>query len=146
MAELPEVLAFEAAAVILHSFLIVPESIVAVSHVEDHLLIKFERLAFSLEAFLQQCLFLLQGLKRLLEISHLIKRDPFLDATVLLLPHYFLTVVALTIAVLSETLAVVEARELGVGPSLGNPLSERIFYPFLLAFEDQSKAFKVRLL
>lgn len=39
LAELPEVLALEAAAVVLHSFLIIPESIVAVSNVEDHLLV-----------------------------------------------------------------------------------------------------------
>lgn len=42
LAELPEVLTFEAPAVIFHSFLIVPQSIEAVSHVEDHLLVQFE--------------------------------------------------------------------------------------------------------
>lgn len=53
--------------------------------------------------------------------------------------------VALAIAVLSKTLAVIEARKLSVGSSLGHPLSKRIFYLFLLAFEDQSEALKIRL-
>lgn len=123
MAQLSEVLAFEAPAVVLHSFLVVPEPVVAVPHVKDHLLVQLQRLALSLEALLQHRLLLLQRLQRLLEVPHLVQRNAPSDAAVLLLPHDFLAVVALPIAVLGEALAVVETGKLGVGSSLGDSLS-----------------------